>query len=64
MWNPDYVTHKFPKLARAAGMPVIKLHEARHSAASLARDAGVDPEIRRVGLGHADQPTPTPGAAS
>jgi integrase len=54
-WNPDYVTHKFPKLARAAGVPVIKLHEARHSAASLARDAGVDPEIRRVGLGHADQ---------
>ncbi len=54
-WNPDYVTHRFPKLARAAGVPVIKLHEARHSAASLARDAGVDPEIRRAGLGHADQ---------
>lgn len=31
------------------------LHEGRHSAASLARDAAVDPEIRRKTLGHADQ---------
>jgi hypothetical protein len=33
---------------------VIKLDEGRHSAASLARDAAVDPEIRRRTLGHAD----------
>ena len=31
---------------------MIKLHEGRHSAASLARDAGVDPKIRREQLGH------------
>src|ERR1700758_2965094 len=37
-----------------AGLPVIKLHEGRHSAASLARNAEVDPEIRRRTLGHAD----------
>ena len=36
-------------------MPVIRLHEARHSAASLASDADVDPEIRRKPLGYADQ---------
>jgi len=41
-------------LAAEAGVPVIKLHEGRHSAASLARDAEVDPEIRRRTLGHAD----------
>jgi hypothetical protein len=35
-------------------LPPIKLHEGRHSAASLARDASVDPEIRRQTLGHAD----------
>ena len=29
--------------------------KGRHSAASLARDADVDPEIRRQTLGHADQ---------
>ena len=42
-------------LARRAGLPPMKLHEGRHSAASLARDAEVDPEIRRRTLGHADQ---------
>jgi hypothetical protein len=33
---------------------VIKLHEGRHSAASLAGDAAVDPEIRRRTLRDAD----------
>ena len=53
-WPPDYVSRRFREIAAAAGLPVIKLHEARHSAASLARDAQVDPEIRRKTLGHAD----------
>ena len=53
-WRPDYVTRRFQSIARDAGLPVIKLHEGRHSAASLARDAAVDPEIRRKTLGHAD----------
>ena len=54
-WKPDHVSRRFKVIARAAGLPVIKLHEGRHSAASLARDAEVDPEIRRKTLGHADQ---------
>lgn len=48
------MTRRFQRLAALAGLPVIKLHEGRHSAASLARDAEVDPEIRRRTLGHAD----------
>ncbi|HMH91396.1 MAG TPA: tyrosine-type recombinase/integrase [Streptosporangiaceae bacterium] len=32
---------------------MIKMHEGRHSAASLARDAGVDAKIRQDDLGHA-----------
>jgi hypothetical protein len=39
-------------LARKAGVRVIKLHEGRPSAASFARDAGVDPKIRQEQLGH------------
>src|SRR5690242_12346370 len=39
-------------------VPVIKLHEGRNSAASLARDAEADPEIRRKTLGHADLASP------
>jgi integrase len=54
-WRPGYVTQRFKVIAKAAGLPVIKLHEGRHGAASLARDADVDPEIRRQTLGHADQ---------
>ena len=53
-YRPDYVTRRFKALAAQAGVPVIKLHEGRHSAASLAGDAEVDPEIRRKTLGHAD----------
>jgi integrase len=54
-WQPDYVSKHFKKIAAAAGLPVIKLHEGRHSAASLARDAGVDARIRQEQLGHATQ---------
>jgi integrase len=53
-YPPDYVYRRFRALAQAAEVPVIKLHEGRHSAARLARDAEVDPEIRRRTLGHAD----------
>jgi integrase len=52
-WPPDYVSRRFKEIAAAAGVPVIKLHEGRHSAASLARDAGVDAKIRQEQLGHA-----------
>lgn len=54
-WNPDYVSKRFRRLAASAGVPPIKLHEARHSAISLMRDAGVDREIRMREAGHADQ---------
>jgi integrase len=50
---PDYVSRRFKVIARDARLPVIKLHEGRHPAASLARDAGVEPGIRREQLGHA-----------
>lgn len=52
-WPPDLVSRRFKALAAAAGVPVIKLHEGRHTAASLARDAGVDAKIRQEQLGHA-----------
>lgn len=54
-WPPDLVSRRFKAAAKAAGVPVIKLHEGgRHTAPSLARTAEVDPEIRRKTLGHAD----------
>jgi integrase len=53
-WPPDYVSRRFKAAAKAAGVPVIKLHEGgRHTASSLGDDAGVDSGIRQRTLGHA-----------
>ena len=55
-WNPDHVSKRFKKLAAAAGVPVIKLHDGgRHTGNSLMRDAGVDQEIRMREVGHASR---------
>jgi integrase len=52
-WPPDLVSRRFKTIARAAGLPAISLKDGgRHTAASLSRDAEVDPEIRQKTLGH------------
>ncbi len=52
--SPDAFSDRFAKIAKAAGLPVIRLHDTRHTRASLLVEAGVD--IRTVAdlLGHAD----------
>ncbi len=56
LWNPDYVSRRFKRLAAEACVPVIKLHEGgRHTGNSLMRDAGVDQEIRMREVGHSDK---------
>ncbi|GGS87514.1 site-specific integrase [Planobispora rosea] len=49
---PDRVTERFKQIAKDAGLPVIKLHEARHTAASLGLEAGLDVKVVSVQLGH------------
>ncbi|WP_067071594.1 tyrosine-type recombinase/integrase [Carbonactinospora thermoautotrophica] len=51
-YPPDYVTKHFGELAEAAGLPRIKLHEGRHTAASLALEAGLDVKIVSDQMGH------------
>ncbi|SCL17881.1 tyrosine-type recombinase/integrase [Micromonospora inyonensis] len=51
-WHPNAVTQRFRKLIRKAGLPPIRLHDLRHSAATLALDAGVDIKVVSVQLGH------------
>ena len=52
--SPERVTSGFKQMARDAGLPVIKLHEARHTAATLGLEAGLDVKIVSVQLGHAN----------
>ena len=50
---PDSVTHAWIKLVRRTGLKSIRLHDARHSHASLMLKQGVHPKIVQERLGHA-----------
>jgi len=50
--RPEYATRHFQALAQDAGLPVIRLHDLRHTNASLALDAGVDLKVVSERLGH------------
>ncbi len=51
--RPDTVAPRFKRLARAAGVPVIRWHDLRHTHATLALQAGVHPKVVSDRLGHA-----------
>ena len=50
---PDTVTHAWINLVRRSGLKPIRLHDARHSHASLMLKQGVHPKIVQERLGHA-----------
>jgi len=52
-YAPDYVTRAFREAVGRAGVPRIRLHDLRHSWASLALAAGVNPKVVSERLGHA-----------
>jgi integrase len=49
---PAWLLARFRALAEAAGLPPIKLHEGRHTAATLGLESGVDLKIVSDQLGH------------
>ena len=51
---PAYVTHRFIKELRRAGLPHVRFHDLRHSYATLLLGAGQDMKIVSEMLGHAD----------
>ena len=53
-FSPDYVTDKFQKLLKAAGMPKIRFHELRHSAASNLLNMNFNLKDVQDWLGHSD----------
>jgi len=50
---PDSITVAWRKLARRCGLKGIRLHDARHTHASLMLKQGVHPKIVQERLGHA-----------
>ncbi len=49
---PDSITHAWMKLARRVGLKGIRLHDARHTHASLMLKQGIHPKIIQERLGH------------
>lgn len=50
--HPNLVSRTFRRLVREAGLPTIRLHDLRHSHATLALQAGVHVKIVSERLGH------------
>jgi integrase len=49
---PDSVTHAWVKLTRKCGLNGIRLHDARHTHATIMLKQGVHPKIVQERLGH------------
>lgn len=53
LWiHPDWLSELFRKHAKAAGLPPIRMHDLRHTHATLLLQAGVHPKIVSERLGH------------
>jgi integrase len=52
--HPREVTRAFTRHVVAAGLPIIRLHDLRHTHATLALAAGVHPKVVQERLGHAN----------
>ncbi len=52
MIEPWRLTARFRELIAEAGLPSIVLHEGRHTANSLWREAGIDARVRQSWMGH------------
>ena len=50
--DPDRISHLFRVTVDAAGLPKIRLHDLRHTAASLALAMGIHPKVVSERLGH------------
>ena len=50
--DPEKVTKEFSKVTHQAGMKGVRLHDLRHSHASLMLKAGVQPKVISERLGH------------
>ncbi len=52
--HPKAISYQFARAAKLAGLPAIRLHDLRHTHATLALRAGVHPRVVQERLGHAN----------
>ena len=52
--HPDTITRRFNRLVDKAGVRFIRLHDVRHTYATMSLDAGIDPKIVSDRIGHAN----------
>ena len=52
--DPDNMCHEFKRLLVKAGLPDIRFHDLRHTAASLMLQQGVHPKVVQERLGHSN----------
>lgn len=50
--DPTNVHHRFERALKKAGLPALRLHDLRHTAATLALEEGIHPKIVQEMLGH------------
>ena len=50
---PDTITHAWARMVKRAGLKGLRLHDARHTHASLMLKQGVHPKVVQEQLGHA-----------
>ncbi len=51
--HPEWITVRFRALTKQADLPVIRLHDLRHSHATAGLEAGVPLKVMQERLGHA-----------
>jgi len=51
--HPDRFTQMFDKLVKESGLPRIRLHDLRHTHATIALEAGIHPKVVSDRIGHA-----------
>lgn len=52
--HPDYFTRHFTRVVSWTTLPAIRVHDLRHTWATLAREAGVHPKVVSERLGHSN----------
>jgi integrase len=52
--HPQTITDRFNRLVDRAGVKRIRLHDVRHTYATVSLDSGVDPKIVADRIGHAN----------